>query len=385
MSSPKRLRRHAAALAVVAVGLLAQPEVGRASAGSPGVPRSFEPCSPSAVRAVDPLVITEDGTLQVTTTVGFSCPTGQLKLNLLFLQNGVPNGSGTGSEVPINENLRASILGMLDLVEPSSGTRAAYSAFTDAYVNQVPLTEPTAWPTRWGAWAAPGLATSGLLEALSHVASVLPANADQEGAANVVVAVLSSAEPLGSTAQIAEACAALRAVNGRLALVDMQQMRGSGGLGDLTCIDWYIRSLDGEGRDLPQTFLDLAQTVLYSPTVTSVEIADAMTDAFAYVRRSASPREPDTSFGNDVTWLFDPVPTEPFTLTYRAKAAAGWLAVRTPVSHEATATFTYSDRSILIKDLANPPVCINPHNDPTYCQRTEESNTLFLPALARGH
>ena len=339
------------------------------------------PCSPVVTRTIDPLVVAEGGGVGVTTTVDYTCPEGQFKSNILFLQNGVPNGSGEGSEVPINENLRSSILGFLDLVDPDKGSRAAFSAFTDTHVNQIPLSAFSDWPTRWGAWSASGLQTHGLLTALADIGSQLPADPGREGAKNIVIAVVTSDQPIGTTTQIESACKALQATDTRLALIDMQQMRGSGGLGDLTCINWYFRSLDGEGRDLPSLFMDIADAVLFTPEVQSVEIVDAMTDAFEYVPRSASPRGPDTDFGNDVTWMFEPGPDRPLTLTYRVKTTYGWSAVRVPVSTESRATFTYSDRSQVIRDLPNPPVCIHPLNNPAFCGGGGGDFRSFMPAL----
>jgi hypothetical protein len=339
------------------------------------------PCAPTVKRVVDPLVIAEGGSVQVTTTIDYACPEGQSKVNVLFLQNGVPNGTGTGSEVAINENLRASILGFMDLVEPAKGSRAAFTAYTDNYVNQVPLSRFADWPQRWGAWSSSGLQTRGLLEAMRDIADQLPANPGLQGASNIVIAVIASDQPIGSTSEIESACAAMRAADARLALIDMQQMRGSGGLGDLSCINWYFRSLDAQGNDLPALFMDVAEAVLFTPKIESVEIVDAMTDAFEYVPRSASPRGPDTDFGNDVTWMFEPVPTVPLTLTYRARTTYGWSAVRVPVSAESRATFTYSDRSQVVRNLANPAVCINPRNNPDFCGGATEVHLAFLPAL----
>lgn len=377
MVSPKqRYERAAIAVlpaALLAAGLALQPHPAVAQA-----PSASAPCEPAVSRAIDPLAIMEEGTLKVTTTFRFTCPTGQVRMNVLFLQNGVPKGTGEGSEVPLNENLHNSILGFLDLVDPEKGTRAALAAFTDSYREVIPLGAPGGWPVDWSVWSAPDVGAKGLLAALEHADELLPAGSG--AARNVVVAVITSNDPIGTSQQIEQACRGLRAANARLALLDMQQMRGSGGLGELACIDWYFRSLDGEGRDLPAVFMDIAEAVLFTPKVQSVEIVDAMTDAFAYVPRSASPRSPDTDVGNDVTWMFDPPPTEPMTLTYRARAAIGWSAVRTPISREALATFTYSDRSQHTLALPNPPVCIHPRNNPAFCEGGTPT-PVFLPAL----
>jgi hypothetical protein len=243
------------------------------------------------------------------------------------------------------------------------------------------LTRFADWPQRWGAWSSSGLQTRGLLAAMLEIDSQLPAKPGLQGASNIVVAIIASDQPIGTTAEIESACAAMRAADARLALIDMQQMRGSGGLGDLTCINWYFRSLDGQGNDLPGIFMDVAEAVLFAPQVQSVEIVDAMTDTFEYVPRSASPRGPDTDFGNDVTWMFEPVPSVPLTLTYRAWTTYGWSAVRMPVSAESRATFTYSDRSQVVRNLSNPAVCIYPRNNPGWCGGASEEFAAYLPVL----
>jgi len=377
----------ALALSLLWPAAVAVPAGGLAPATGPAAAAGWSaPCNPSAGRTVAPVVVAEEGTLQVRATFDHACPVGQRRINLVFLQNGVPSGSGTGPEVSINENLRASILGFLDLMDPGAGSRAGYTAFTDGHRNQVPLAPPEEWPAQWGAWASPGLETSGLVSAMHDAAGRLPANPAAAGSENLVVAILSSSRPLGTPSDLAAACGALRAVGARMAVVSLEQMRGSGGLGDLTCIDWFLRSTDGQGLDLPRLFMDLAHTVLFSPTVESVELADAMVDAFGYVRRSATPREPDVVFGPDVSWVFSPPPAGPQTISYRVQAAVGWSALRTPLSREAYVTFRYSDGSEVRLDLPNPVVCIHPRNDEGYCAGLN-AGAAYLPLLARraGH
>ena len=75
MVSPKqRYERAATAVlpaALLAAGLALQPHPAVAQA-----PRAAAPCEPAVSRAIDPLAIMEEGTLKVTTTFRFTCPTG---------------------------------------------------------------------------------------------------------------------------------------------------------------------------------------------------------------------------------------------------------------------------------------------------------------------
>lgn len=366
-----------ASLVFLLSSLLSGAPVGGEAIPSPGQ----APCVPGASRVVTPPVIAEEGLLTVSVAYRFDCRSERRPVNLVFLQNGETGGDGVGVDVEINRNYASALGAFLDTIRTQKGSRGGYSVFGHGFTKEVPLQPFSQWPDEVGAWLGPSVDTSGLLPAMHDAASQLHSGA-APGAERVVVIVLASQRPIGSAADQAAACRAIRDANARVAVLSIEAMRGSGGLGDLTCIDWFLRSTDGRAADLPRAFDQLAEAVLKGRSVTSVEIAESLNDAFRYVEGSGEPREPDTRFGGELTWMFDDPPAEG-AVAYRVRGATGWADVRLPLSRSAKATFVYSDGSVFEVPLSNPSVCVHARNDASFC--AVGGGVAFLPTALSGY
>lgn len=371
--------RSATSLVFLLASLISGAPVGADAPSRPGQ----APCSPSASRVLEPRTIAEEGRLSVSVEYRFDCQGAERPVHLVFLQNGEIGGDGVGVDVEINRNYATALGAFVDTIGKRTGSRGGYSVFGQGFVREVPFQPLSQWPDDVAAWLSPSVDTSGLLPAMHDAASQLRSNAAPD-ADRVVVIVLTSQQPIGSAEDQAAACRAIRDANARVALLSIEAMRGSGGLGDLTCIDWFLRSTDGRAADLPQVFDQLAEAATERPRVTSIEIADSLNDAFRYVEGSGEPREPDTRFGGELAWVFDDPPDEG-TAAYRVRGATGWADVRLPLSRSAKATFVYSDGSVFEAALPNPPICIHARNDTSYCEGGAGASVAFLPTALSGY
>jgi hypothetical protein len=352
----------------------------RGGAGAPWSPLAA-PCGIHAQRKVDPLVVSEGRSVPVGVDFGFDCPTGQRKVNLYLLVNGPAVASGEPSLVTLNAALNAALRGYLARIGRASGSRGAYGVFGDTFNAQWGLKSFADWPADLGAWVTPAIDTHGLMTALVRAAADLPRDPGADGASNVVVAILGSSRPIGSTEEIQAACSALAAADARLVLIALESLRGSGGLHDLTCIGTFLRATDAAGADLDDVFDELAATTIDEARVQSIEVFDGLSEPFSYVNGSGDPRDPTTVLGNDLTWTFEAPVSGEHALGYRVEPAVGWTDVRRRLSREAYVRFVFADMTEASVPLYNPTMCIHAYRHPAFCA----SLPAFLPMTLRRH
>lgn len=340
-------------------------------------------CNPVAERRIEPRVVPAGDPVDVRVTFDYACSDVERTIYFyLVVENSESmNPGGFGGRAHF-ENAKAGMVAFIDQIDFDNGSRGGLIVYAASASERIALREGSGGKSALKS-AVNGLSTAGgsanaAGDAVELAAQKLLEAETDESVSKVILLIDAGATITTSIDDIVRACHAaadegitvsvmsLRDTEGRLAECAPEHQRHS--------------ASRPSGEDIPEKLEYVGDGLARADQADLLSVSDQITAGFAYVAGSASPREPDIFFANEIGWDFmPPPPEEGHELTYRMSTGYEIAGTINFPSIESFFTIFYADGSFAEIDLENPEVCVHPPGNPDFCEEFIVTLTPMAP------
>jgi len=354
-----------------------------ARAAAPAAPHDV-PCSLEASRDTAPLVIEEQGTVDIDVAYNYSCPVGNRKVYFfLLVENSRELDRSGRSGRSLLANVRDGLADFVNQIDYGLGSQGGMILFSRTHTVRVPLPgESAGKQTLINAIRSfpvgAGTTATGVAGAIDEAARLLQA-ADPDGNAFRIILILQAGAPTtGAGETIDDACAAAKAGGATIGLLFVDGVTNP--LEPCASPLWSRNSPRADGDDIPRILSAMGTAAVTGHQALRVEYCDDLAPEFRFVDGSGLPRPPDVTVLDQICWTDDaPPPPEGHVLRYRLRAAAVDGGSLGPTSNEAEVRLVLGDGRIVERPLPLPDMCVYPEGRPDFCEPFARTLTPAAP------
>ncbi len=437
MNSKKTLRPLAMALAIAIIWAgspqTSPPAVSAAAPAGPANPLALAddspapgtPCDLVARRSVEPLVVEEGGTLEVSVDYEYQCSHQRRRINYFLLVEASEALRGPGVDRDLLEKLKQALSVFVNRVDYGNGSTGGLTLYAEDYSNRVTLRGDDAGRKALldairRISVEPIGNSAGAPAAIRDATERLPTGQSSD-AINVLI-VIDAGAPVSTRPLIdyETACGAAKKAGVVLSVIGLETA-GTRGLG-CASPGWGRVSREADGSDLEEIFDQLADLLISGkgsssnkrrnrgrccaavlvrweeaiaellptssgptrwmqrrPNCTSYcltspkqpdleEYGEWFSQGFDYQAGSAEPFEPDQLIGQQYAWTFDRTPRAGSrSIRYRVDVETGPGNRVEPLSVDASVALFFSDGSRANAPADNPEICVYKAGRSDFC------------------
>lgn len=345
-----------------------------AAAAAPHVPaRPLDhPCGLTAERQASPLVLEENGEIEVTASYNYRCPEGSRRVHFFLLvenSRDMQRDGRTGRQ--LLENVREGLAAFVGQIDYDAGSKGGLIVFNRTWSERLPLRGEGGG--RQALLAAIntfpvgiGVSAASVGGAINEAMRQFGEAEDAEGATNLILIVQAGASLAGPDDDIGAACRAAKDAGAIVALLILDGVTEP--LGDCASPNWTRGSTRPNGEGIPDTLTDLGEAATFGHQAARVEYCDEFSQSFRFVDGSGVPRPPDAIALDQYCWVDDaPAPDEGYEVAYRIRAAADVANEIVQTSSSALVRLTFADASMAEIRFELPEVCVHAAGRPEFC------------------